>query len=389
MEKEREIQNRRVLEFLKNFPVAAQFFRVLEEHGVELIDADQGVLVRCVAVVELVLDEAVERPELRHVATEKTEVVHQAENRADLAFARQDREERLPRGPRILECSVHQRKPPADEVGEFGVEFELADLGVVEGPDHAVGIVVEDLTGLGLDAPVAGHEPVELFDFRPRPEHGEESGRLFDRPGLHPLERRFGEEVDVPRVAVEIPHERLDLAENGFLLVVERDRDFALELEREGVYRPVIQVMHLGACPEQEIVSVFEQPALGLAQDSCLDQLGGRRQPQLELRDPQEALVIAEPADPIFDIGLLEEHGRSVFDPELGLVVEAPGDVFLLAPADALILKAFFEGVEDFALAGQEPGLEHRGLRDHVLVGFGDSLLDRACRMADFEAEVP
>ena len=57
---------------------------------VELVDADQGVFVRGIAMEKFVLHQAGELTEFRNVAAEKIDPVHHAQDAADLAFARND-----------------------------------------------------------------------------------------------------------------------------------------------------------------------------------------------------------------------------------------------------------------------------------------------------------
>ena len=96
-------------------------------------------------MVEFVLNEAIERPEFGDVSTEHAEVVHEAEDAAHLALARKNREEGLPGGSRVLEGAVDEMQATRHKIHQLGVEFELAHLGVVEGAEESVGIVVEYL----------------------------------------------------------------------------------------------------------------------------------------------------------------------------------------------------------------------------------------------------
>ena len=105
--------------------------------------------------------------------------------------------------------------------------------------------------------------------------------------------------------------------------------------------------------------------------------------------NPQKALVVAQAAGAILDIRLLHENAQAVFGPHLALVGEAPADVFLLAPDDALALKAFFEAVENLPVSGEVSRLEHGGFCHHVLVRFFDRFGDVTGGLPDLEANVP
>ena len=113
-------------------------------HGVEGLDGAQGVLVGGIAVEKLVLDEAVERAELGHVAAEHADPVHLAQGAADLARRREDGLEGGARGLAVAERLVDQPVVGGDEILEFGGEAQVAELGVLEDADQAVRVLLED-----------------------------------------------------------------------------------------------------------------------------------------------------------------------------------------------------------------------------------------------------
>src|SRR4030081_2509160 len=97
MQKEREGKNKWVREFLEDRPVGAQLRVFCLHHLVELVDANQGVLISSVAMKKFMLHQAGELTELRNVTTEKIAPMHHAQNAADLAFARNDPAKNLAR----------------------------------------------------------------------------------------------------------------------------------------------------------------------------------------------------------------------------------------------------------------------------------------------------
>ena len=140
VQQQREIEDAGVLELLEKFRCSrASFGSVGVDERVEFFDADQGVLVGGVAMEKLVLHEAGELPELRDVAAEKIDLVHRAQDAADLALARADREEGFARGLGILEGAIDEVEAAADELRELRAEPELALLQVLEEPHHAAG----------------------------------------------------------------------------------------------------------------------------------------------------------------------------------------------------------------------------------------------------------
>ena len=175
VEQHREVEDRGIFELLKNRAVALQPALVGKKDGIEFFDADECVFVGGVAVVELVLNEAIKRAELGDVAAQHAEVVHEAENAADLALPRKNGEESLPRGGRVLEGPVDQMQAARNEIDQLGVKLELTNLGVVECAQKPVGIVVKNLARLGNQLAVANEETVELFGLRLRTKQAEKA----------------------------------------------------------------------------------------------------------------------------------------------------------------------------------------------------------------------
>ena len=97
VQEEREVEDEGVFELLKNPLILRELGLGGVDHPVELLDANERVFVRRVSMEKLVLHEARELSELRHVAPEKIHFVHRAQNRADLALPRHDRVEGLSR----------------------------------------------------------------------------------------------------------------------------------------------------------------------------------------------------------------------------------------------------------------------------------------------------
>src|ERR1041384_1973155 len=97
VQKKREIENKRVVEFLEEPPVPAEF-RILGVHYlVELVDAHQRVFVGRVTMKKLVLHETSELAEFGNVTAQKIDPVHHPEDAPDLALARHDATKNFPR----------------------------------------------------------------------------------------------------------------------------------------------------------------------------------------------------------------------------------------------------------------------------------------------------
>ena len=86
VKEEREIKDKRVREVFKQPPVGAKFWILRLHHGVEFVDANQGVFVGCVTMEKFVLHQAGELSKFRNVSAEKIDPVHHAQDAAHLAF---------------------------------------------------------------------------------------------------------------------------------------------------------------------------------------------------------------------------------------------------------------------------------------------------------------
>src|SRR3954470_8478655 len=118
-----KIEDVRVLEFLEEVAIGAQFRILRLHHLVELVDADQGVLVRGVTMKEFVLDQAGELSEFRNVSSEKIDPMHHPENPANFSFARQDAAKCLAQWFARAEGAGQQPKISRKQVGQIGTEL--------------------------------------------------------------------------------------------------------------------------------------------------------------------------------------------------------------------------------------------------------------------------
>ena len=141
---EGEVECRGVVVFLEEIAVAGEFRVLAGDEVVQLVDADQRVLVGRVAVEKFVLHEAGEASEFREVASEKIRLVHHAQDAPDAAFAGEDGEEDLADGAGVLEGAVDELESPTDEIAEFGCEIESAHLRMLEEAHETWRVLAED-----------------------------------------------------------------------------------------------------------------------------------------------------------------------------------------------------------------------------------------------------
>ena len=100
-------------------------------------------------------------------------------------------------------------------------------------------------------------------------------------------------------------------------------------------------------------------------------------------------MEIAQPADPQFDVGLLDIDGTEVLRVAFGEVVQAVLEVGVLAAGHALLAEALVEIVMELPIARHTARLDQRRQRLEILQRLPDRLRDRAYGMAELEPEVP
>ena len=123
-------------------------------------------LVRGVPVKKLVLHEASQLPEFRHIFSQKIHLMHHPKNVSDLTFPGQNGLERFAGGPGILKSAIDQPGPPANQLLEFRTEFQFALLRVKKDADQAKGIFVKDFRIFGIDESAVTVKSVKLFGFQ-------------------------------------------------------------------------------------------------------------------------------------------------------------------------------------------------------------------------------
>ena len=85
----------------EQFPIFEQLWVRCAGERIQFIDANQGVLVRRVAMKEFMLNQAGQLSKFRNILPEKIEPMHQPQGAADLTFARENLAKNLPRLPGV------------------------------------------------------------------------------------------------------------------------------------------------------------------------------------------------------------------------------------------------------------------------------------------------
>ena len=144
VEEKREVENEGAFDFLKDIGVVAGGGIFCVGDSVEFFDADEGVFVGGVLVVEFVLDEAGKLSKLGYVFAEESDLVHGPEDGGDVSSLVQDFEERGADMFVANEAFIDEREVGPDEVGEVGVNLQATLLGVEEQAHEAAGLFLKD-----------------------------------------------------------------------------------------------------------------------------------------------------------------------------------------------------------------------------------------------------
>src|SRR5205085_8117128 len=112
---------------------------------------------------KLVLHQAGELAELRHVPPEKIDPMHHSQNASDFAFARHDRLEYFLRAAVISIIAGNQPEIAGEKIREVGTEVEVAFLGDLEHLHHGTRVFLENIQALGKKLALVNAEKAESF----------------------------------------------------------------------------------------------------------------------------------------------------------------------------------------------------------------------------------
>ena len=219
---------------------------------------------------------------------------------------------------------------------------------------------------------------------RRRPEGGADQRRLEHGGDLRDLAR--GQEV--------VAHEPLDAVLPAMPGVSHAGADHGLQIEGQPVFGAAGDVVQMEAHRPQE--RPRPPGVLGLAggQDAAAravgaDQLAHHLGAEHVAAHPVQRLQVAQAAPALLDVGLDQERTVAVAmvpGVALGLLggQERAGAI---RPAERD--EAALELLEQRLVAGQQPGVDHRGADDHVAFGVVQAVIHRPGRVADLQPEVP
>ena len=104
---------------VEELSIGLGFLVVSRAEGVELFDADQGMLVGRITMEIFVLHETGEGTELRQVTAEKIHLVHHAQDTRDLSLAAKDASKDLTRRLAVTKLAIHETEAATEEIGQF------------------------------------------------------------------------------------------------------------------------------------------------------------------------------------------------------------------------------------------------------------------------------
>lgn len=186
-----------------------------------------------------------------------------------------------------------------------------------------------------------------------------------------------------------VAHKAFDAFEDGVVPIAEVPCDLGLLIDIEGIGGAFRLEMQFIAGAQQEIVGVGEGGEFGGAEQLEAHQLGQIAGTKAQARHPKDILVIAQAADTVLDIGLLEKDRIMKALAALLLIFEAFLQIgaFIIAGDKALIElgKVLIEALG----AGDQARLHHGVFRLDFGLGLGERFFDGAGGVADLEVQIP
>ena len=352
----------------------------------QYLHRQERVLVDGKPVVVIVLDETVQRTELREVGAEHPGVVHPPEGGRHAPPRTEDREEE------VLQLG---RRPPGLRgerwrgllEGPLELDAELAPelLRVPEDPQDPGGFCLEDARLREVEPAGVDDQPVGEGRAAPAPPDRAVTGEPF----LAARDQPRRDAVDRAGVPIVIAHERLGAEPHLVVLVSEafghRDLEPALQHVLLG---PGQEVELVANAPEEGEGRVGRRPLLG-GQESLVLQLPERARPEAGGGEPQRRVDVPQPAGRFFDVRLLEVDRTAV--PAVALVPlrEHPGEKLGVVAAVDLAPERPLERAEEPLLAGEHARGLHRGAARQVRPREGQAVVEGAAGVADAEPEIP
>ena len=377
----------RLLHLVEHLGGALGFRRLPGGQRLQVLDGQQRVLVGRELVIDVVLHQAGQRPELRQVAAEQSQLVHLGQGEGHPTPRPADVEEEIAHGRGGTEGGVDDVQRVLD--GALEVERELAAEPVQ---------VPEDLHDAHRVGPQ--RRRVAVGQVQPAVEEDQPVGqRLLPLATLGRAAARqrllaTGDEpardaVDGPRMQVVVAHEALDAEGVALALVAEVLGDARLQVAGEHVVLVAGEEVQLVADAPQKRQRRVGAGLLARRDEAVVGQLAQRAGPELGRAQPHGGVHVAQAAGRLLDVGLADVGGGAELAVALLALGQRHGQELAEVVAVDVVAEHSPEAREELAVTVDEPRLLHRGPAGEVGAGHCHAVLERAQAVADLQAEIP
>jgi hypothetical protein len=165
--------------------------------------------------------------------------------------------------------------------------------------------------------------------------------------------------------------------------------DFALDVERQPLFRAPGHEVHVAAHRPEEILAAAKQHVFRPREDASLDQLLRLAHAVDVFCDPEQRVEVAKPALAVLHIGLDQVARLPGAAVTLLAFGELRGDELRRGALRDVLVEAGDQLVEQLPISEQEARLENGGANRHVGLGLADALVDRARGVADLQPQIP
>ena len=343
---------------------------------IQMFQADDGVFVGGVDVIEFVLHLAGQFAEFRKVFAQQADFVHGSQGAGDVAFLIEDFDEGLPNVGVPKKGAIGQSQLRSEGVGQVGTEAQASLLGVAEHAHQPARLLFEG-SGIGQkNLPVLELEAVHEDGFSAFQEVGYCFQSAVFRGKGHALFEGAAEEVDVSQVGVDFVHEGFQSSGGRAVCETKRVGNAGLENALKHFFGAVGKVVHF--VPNAKKIIIGDgQPAVFCPVDHLVpQQVFHRAASFFEEGHPKEVLIVPQSAAAVFDVGLLHIGRIAEFLATQLLVFKPSDNVGFFPPVNAFGQQSLRHFVKKRFVSGDETGLNQGGLGLHVLVGHVDAILD-------------
>ena len=332
------------------------------------------------AMIELELHEAVQTGELRDEPVKQAMLAQGVERGIHAPAFGQHRAQGAAGLLRQGDFGREQVGAFADEQRESPVRTGLVDLTDTEQADQAAGIFLEEEAMLGRDGAAR-----------------DDAQAVHDERGAPPFGLRFAHDraLDDLRAAADmvggveiLTHHPAD-AFGQRAGEAQRGRHGVLTLQRELLGRTRDLEMEFATQTQEHLLGLLELLEVDGRQEARGRETGGPDAVAGRPGDPDAALDVAEGADAVLQIGLLEVSAAAGLLASLALGLDDRAGERLPCLTGKQRRGLGFELGEEFRRAAQVTGLEQGDVQVQVILRVVGRFGDRADRLADLQTEIP